>query len=59
MLALNLALIAATPIDGAHYFIDILGGGAVAALAITASSWLCRPLAAGRAAATEAVAASA
>jgi len=40
--ALNIALIAATPIDGAHYFIDLIGGAAVAFAAIAASHWLCR-----------------
>jgi membrane-associated phospholipid phosphatase len=40
--ALNIALIAATPIDGAHYFIDLMGGAAVAFAAIAASYWLCR-----------------
>ena len=39
--ALNIALIAATPIDGAHYFIDLIGGAAVAFAAIAASHWLC------------------
>jgi membrane-associated phospholipid phosphatase len=41
-LALNLALIAATPIDGAHYFIDVAGGAVVAAIAVGATYWLCR-----------------
>jgi membrane-associated phospholipid phosphatase len=41
-IALNFALIAATPIDGAHYFIDLVGGAAVAFAAIAASHWLCR-----------------
>ena len=41
-IALNTALIAATPIDGAHYFIDLVGGAAVAFAAIAASQWLCR-----------------
>ncbi len=41
-LALNGALIAATPIDGAHYVIDLAGGAAVAALALGAMHWLCR-----------------
>ncbi|HKS86216.1 MAG TPA: phosphatase PAP2 family protein [Pseudolabrys sp.] len=30
----NLALISATPIDGAHYFVDVIGGFAVAGIAI-------------------------
>jgi membrane-associated phospholipid phosphatase len=41
-IALNSALIAATPINGAHYFIDLVGGAAVAFAAIAASHWLCR-----------------
>jgi len=40
--ALNLALIAATPTIGAHYFIDIAGGVVVAFAAIVASDLLCR-----------------
>jgi hypothetical protein len=39
---LNVALIAATPINGAHYFIDIVGGCAVATTAILASGRLFR-----------------
>jgi hypothetical protein len=34
VLALNIAMIAAIPIRGAHYFVDVLGGIAVAILAI-------------------------
>lgn len=41
-LILNLALISATPIAGAHYFVDVLGGAAVAAAAIVVSKTLCR-----------------
>ena len=41
-ITLNVALIAATPVDGAHYFIDLVGGAAVAFAAIAASHWLCR-----------------
>jgi membrane-associated phospholipid phosphatase len=41
-LALNTAVIAATPITGAHYFIDVAGGGAVALSAIAVSRWLSR-----------------
>ncbi len=41
-LALNTALIAATPINGAHYLIDLAGGAVVAILALAASRWLCR-----------------
>jgi membrane-associated phospholipid phosphatase len=40
--ALNISLILATPIDGAHYFIDLVGGATVAFAAIAASYWLCR-----------------
>ena len=35
-IVLNVALIAATPIDGAHYFIDLVGGAAVAFAALAA-----------------------
>jgi membrane-associated phospholipid phosphatase len=41
-IALNIALIAATPIDGAHYFVDLVGGAAVAIATIAVSDWLCR-----------------
>ena len=41
-LALNAALIAATPIVGAHYFIDLAGGAIVALLAVAAARWLSR-----------------
>jgi len=41
-LALNVALIAATPFIGAHYFIDIAGGAGVALSAIAAARWLSR-----------------
>ncbi len=41
-LAVNTALIAATPIDGAHYAIDVAGGVPVAIAAVLASHWLCR-----------------
>ena len=41
-IALNAALIAATPIDGAHYFIDLVGGAVVAFAAIAMSYWICR-----------------
>ena len=33
-LALNAAMLAATPIDGSHYFIDVLAGIALAALSL-------------------------
>jgi membrane-associated phospholipid phosphatase len=39
---LNACLIAATPLVGAHYFIDLAGGTIVAAIAIYASDHLCR-----------------
>ena len=39
-LAINGALIAATPVVGAHYFIDLVGGGVVAAISLFASQWL-------------------
>lgn len=41
-LALNAAMIAATPIDGGHYFVDVIAGCAVAGLAILAAHRLCR-----------------
>jgi membrane-associated phospholipid phosphatase len=41
-LALNFVLIAATPIDGGHYFVDVLAGLAIAALAIGAARRLVR-----------------
>ncbi len=41
-LGLNMALIAATPLDGAHYAIDVAGGAVVAAVAVGAACWLCR-----------------
>lgn len=41
-LALNTALIAATPFIGAHYFIDLAGGTVVAISAIAAAWWLSR-----------------
>ncbi len=41
-IALNAALIAATSIDGAHYFMDLVGGAVVAFTAIAASNWACR-----------------
>jgi membrane-associated phospholipid phosphatase len=43
-LVLNAALISATPIDGAHYIVDVIGGVAVATTAIVASGWLLRKL---------------
>jgi membrane-associated phospholipid phosphatase len=44
-LGLNAALIASTPVQGAHYFIDILCGAAVAAFAILAAPLLMRDFA--------------
>src|SRR5689334_4079812 len=44
-IALNVALIAATPIGGAHYFIDLVAGAAVAFAALGVSHWLCRRVA--------------
>ena len=41
-IVLNLALIVATPVIGAHYFIDLVGGFAVAFAAMVTSQWLCR-----------------
>jgi hypothetical protein len=38
----NAAMLAATPIDGGHYFIDLIAGIAIAALAIAAARWLSR-----------------
>jgi hypothetical protein len=34
ILVINLAMLAATPVEGAHYFVDLAGGGAVALLAL-------------------------
>jgi membrane-associated phospholipid phosphatase len=39
-LAINGALIASTPVVGAHYFIDLVGGAAVAAISLFASQRL-------------------
>jgi membrane-associated phospholipid phosphatase len=44
VLGLNAALIASTPVQGAHYFIDIPGGALVAAVAILAAPLLMRAL---------------
>jgi membrane-associated phospholipid phosphatase len=41
-LVLNTVLIASTPIDGAHYVIDVFGGAAVATAALLIARWLCR-----------------
>jgi membrane-associated phospholipid phosphatase len=44
MLALvaNAAMLASTPIDGGHYFVDIIAGIAVAVVAIVAAQWTAR-----------------
>ena len=42
ILVLNLALIAATPIDGGHYFVDVMAGGTIAVLAMFAARALTR-----------------
>jgi len=42
-LALNAALIAATPVIGAHYFVDLMGGAAVATISIFAARKLYVP----------------
>jgi hypothetical protein len=39
-LILNLAMLAATPLFGAHYFVDLMGGAAIAIVAIVASTHL-------------------
>ncbi len=41
-LALNLTMIAATPIDGGHYFVDLICGTLIAVLAFAAAHALCR-----------------
>jgi hypothetical protein len=40
ILALNLAMLAATPIDGSHYFTDVLAGVAVAVFSFAAARWI-------------------
>ncbi len=37
---LNITMIAATPIDGGHYFVDVIFGVAIATVAIVACGWL-------------------
>ncbi len=37
---INLLMLAATPIDGAHYAVDILGGAAVASFAIVLTTYV-------------------
>ena len=46
--ALNVTLILATPVIGAHYFIDLAGGAAVAAAALALASLVMTNLATGR-----------
>ncbi len=41
-LVLNALMIAATPIDGGHYFVDVGGGAVIAVLAIGAAGFLIR-----------------
>ncbi len=41
----NGAMMASTPIDGGHYFIDLIAGIAVAVLAIMAAHRMCRRVA--------------
>jgi membrane-associated phospholipid phosphatase len=47
---LNLALVAGTPIDGGHYFVDLGAGMAIAMVSILAASRLSQPLARSQAA---------
>ena len=44
ILALDALMLAATPIFGGHYFVDVLSGAAVAGLALAAASAACRAL---------------
>jgi membrane-associated phospholipid phosphatase len=39
-LVLNIAMLAATPIEGSHYFSDVLAGIAVAILSFVAATWI-------------------
>lgn len=39
VLGVNIAMLLATPVHGSHYFIDIIAGGAVAAVTIAATLW--------------------
>jgi hypothetical protein len=43
----NVAMFAATPIDGGHYFVDLIAGVAVAWLGIVAAGWITRRAEAG------------
>jgi hypothetical protein len=47
-LALNVAMLIATPIDGSHYFIDVLAGVALAALCLVAANAIAMRAASGR-----------
>jgi len=42
ILALNIVMLAATPIDGSHYFIDVIAGIVVAAIAVLTAGALAR-----------------
>ncbi|MBV8799649.1 MAG: phosphatase PAP2 family protein [Alphaproteobacteria bacterium] len=42
LLCLNACVLVATPIQGGHHLVDVLGGIGVAAAAIWASMWVCR-----------------
>jgi membrane-associated phospholipid phosphatase len=35
-------MLASTPVDGGHYFIDVIAGIAVAVAAILAARWICQ-----------------
>jgi membrane-associated phospholipid phosphatase len=41
-MALAAATIIATPVDGGHYLVDLIAGGAMAALSVWAAGWLVR-----------------
>jgi len=43
-LVANAAMLASTPIDGGHYFVDLIAGVAVAGAAIFAARWLSRSI---------------
>jgi membrane-associated phospholipid phosphatase len=47
-LALNVVMLIATPIDGSHYFIDVLAGVALAALCLIAANAIATRAASGR-----------
>jgi membrane-associated phospholipid phosphatase len=47
-LALNVVMLIATPIDGSHYFIDVLAGVALAALCLIAANAIAARAASGR-----------